>query len=190
MCNGVACSKATGLTYCNVEWVNACAILPKTRLTLSGFSPLQALTRSLHFPHPAKGASPPGRSVVDGSCRDERTRDIPQSLPRSLVSSAKPTTGIQVVRAFRPRCLNSLTPDAHRAGPRHPIAGESASAALYLLSCLTGGRNCGHRNTRARGSPSSYRSASQEQFAHQKRRDAPTHDIAISKMRYNGSVCR
>jgi hypothetical protein len=23
MCNGVACSKATGLTYCNVEWVNA-----------------------------------------------------------------------------------------------------------------------------------------------------------------------
>lgn len=102
MCNGVACSKATGLTYCNVEWVNACASLPKTRLTLSGFSPLQALTRSLHFPHPAKGASPPGRSVVDGSRRDERTRDIPQSLPRSLVSAAKPTTGIQVIRAFRP----------------------------------------------------------------------------------------
>ena len=45
-CNGVACSKATGLTYCNVEWVNTCAILPKTRLTLHGFSPFQALTRS------------------------------------------------------------------------------------------------------------------------------------------------
>ena len=29
MCNGVACSKATGLTYCNVEWVNACAIFVK-----------------------------------------------------------------------------------------------------------------------------------------------------------------
>jgi hypothetical protein len=124
MYNGVACAKATGLTYGNVEWVNACAILPKTRLTLSGFSPFQALTRSLHFPHPAKGASPPGRSVVDGWRRDERTRDIPQSLPRSLVSSAKPTTGIQVVRAFRPSCLNSLTPDAHRAGPLHPIAGS------------------------------------------------------------------
>jgi hypothetical protein len=137
MCNGVACSKATGLTYCNVEWVNACAILPKTRLALPGFSPFQALTRSqvptqislIAQParctpsHPAKGASPPGRSAVDGLCRDERTRDIPQSLPRSLVSSAKPTTGIQVVHAFRPRCLNSLTPDAHRAGPLHPIAG-------------------------------------------------------------------
>jgi hypothetical protein len=46
MCNGVACSKATGLTHCNVEWVNACVILPKTRLTLSGFSPFQALRRS------------------------------------------------------------------------------------------------------------------------------------------------
>jgi len=121
--NGVACSKATGLTYCNVEWVNACAILPKPRLTLSGFSPLQALTRSMHSPYPAKGASPPGRSVVDGLCRDERTRDIPQSVPRSLISAGKPTTGIQVVHAFRPSYLNSLTPDAHRAGPLHPIAG-------------------------------------------------------------------
>jgi hypothetical protein len=40
MCNEVACSNATGLTYWNVDWVNACAILPKTRLTLVGFSPL------------------------------------------------------------------------------------------------------------------------------------------------------
>ena len=43
------------------------------------------------------GPSPPGHAVVDGWRRDERTRDIPQSLPRSLVSSAKPTTGVQVV---------------------------------------------------------------------------------------------
>ena len=56
MCNKVACSKATGLTYSHVEWVNACAILPKTRLTLAGFCPFQALTRSLRFPHPATGA--------------------------------------------------------------------------------------------------------------------------------------
>ena len=124
-CNEAACSKATGLTYCNVEWVNACTTLPKTRLTLSGFSPFQALTRSLHVPHPAKGASPPGRSVVDGCRRDERTRDIPQSAPRSLISAGKPTTGIQVVHAFRPCCLNSLTPDAHRAGPLHPIAASA-----------------------------------------------------------------
>jgi hypothetical protein len=34
MCNGIACSKAIGLTYCHVEWVNACEILPKTRLAL------------------------------------------------------------------------------------------------------------------------------------------------------------
>jgi hypothetical protein len=94
MCNGVACSKATGLTSCNVEWVNACVILPKTRLTLAEFSPFQALPRS-QVPAqislvagparctcpPAQGASPPGRSVVDGSCRDERTRERPQSKP-------------------------------------------------------------------------------------------------------------
>src|SRR6266702_7287441 len=49
-------------------------------------------------PTPPRGKpSPPGRAVVNGSCRDERTRDIPQSHPRTLVSSAKPTTGIQVV---------------------------------------------------------------------------------------------
>jgi len=34
---------------------------------------------------------------------------------RALVSSAKPTTGVQVVRAFRPSCLNSLALDARRA---------------------------------------------------------------------------
>src|SRR5262249_27379272 len=92
LCNEVACSKATGLTYCNIEWVQACEIIPKM---LSGFSPFRALTRSLHFPHPTQGASPPGRSVVDGWCRDERAKDRPQSLPRSLVSAGKPTTGIQ-----------------------------------------------------------------------------------------------
>jgi hypothetical protein len=46
---------------------------------------------------PCGGPSPPGHVVVNGWRRDERTRDIPQSLPRSLVSSAKPTTGVQVV---------------------------------------------------------------------------------------------
>src|SRR5205823_3212267 len=41
-------------------------------------------------------------SRVDGWRRDERTRDTPQSLPRALVSSAKPTTGIQVERPAAP----------------------------------------------------------------------------------------
>src|SRR5579875_1052648 len=39
-------------------------------------------------PHPATGASPPGHPVVDGWRRDERTRGIPQSHLRALVSSA------------------------------------------------------------------------------------------------------
>jgi len=51
---------------------------------------------------PCGRSSPPGRSVVDGWRRDERTRDIPQSLLRALVSSAKPTTGIQVERPAAP----------------------------------------------------------------------------------------
>ena len=53
-------------------------------------------------PPPCGRSSPPGRSVVDGWRRDERTRDIPQSLLCALVSSAKPTTGIQVVRSAAP----------------------------------------------------------------------------------------
>src|SRR6266496_6239478 len=51
---------------------------------------------------PCGRASPPGHSVVDGWRRDERTRDRLQNLPRSLVSSAKPTTGVQVVRPAAP----------------------------------------------------------------------------------------
>src|SRR5437763_1435341 len=53
-------------------------------------------------PPPCGRSSPPGHAVVDGWRRDERTRDTPQSLPRSLVSSAKPTTAIQVVRPAAP----------------------------------------------------------------------------------------
>jgi hypothetical protein len=137
MCNGVACSKATGLTYCNIEWVNACAILLKTRLTLSGFSPLQALTRSkvraqisLVAP-PARCTSPTlrkarlhldtlwwtaraetsDREIYRRACHARSSR-LP-SLPQASRSYAP----------FAPSCLNSLTPDAHRAEPLHPIAG-------------------------------------------------------------------
>ena len=76
---------------------------------------------------PCGRSSPPGRSVMDGWRRDERTRDIPQSQLGALVSSAKPTTGIQVVRPAVPQCLDSLTPDAHRAGPLHPRPQRFAS---------------------------------------------------------------
>ncbi len=51
---------------------------------------------------PCGRSSPPGHAVVDGWRRDERTRDTPQSLPRALVSAAKPTTAIQVVRPAAP----------------------------------------------------------------------------------------
>ena len=73
--------------------VTACAILhldlfgSVVVLYIAGDELLQGIpsdlvgrsTRSMHFSSPAEGASPPGRSVVDDSCRDERTRDIPQS---------------------------------------------------------------------------------------------------------------
>src|SRR5437588_3611320 len=62
-----------------------------------------AATQPVHAaPPPCGRSSPPGHAVVDGWRRDERTRDTPQSLPRSLVSSAKPTTAIQVVRPAAP----------------------------------------------------------------------------------------
>src|SRR2546423_12196432 len=51
---------------------------------------------------PCGRSSPPGHAVVDGWRRDERTRDTPQSLPRALVSSAKPTPAVQVVRSAAP----------------------------------------------------------------------------------------
>src|SRR5437588_5377890 len=53
-------------------------------------------------PPPGGRSSPPGHPVVDGWRRDERPRDTPQSLLRALVSSAKPTTGVQVERPAAP----------------------------------------------------------------------------------------
>ncbi len=76
-------------------------ILPVTNLQ-SSLSRLFCHTTDRCGPPPCGRSSPPGHAVVDGWRRDERTRDIPQSLPRSLVSSAKPTTGVQVVRSAAP----------------------------------------------------------------------------------------
>ncbi len=120
--------------------VNACVILrpdnfdPPFVLCFLPVNTLQSSLSRLFFhtadrcgPPPCGRSSPPGHSVVDGWRRDERTRDIPQSPPRSLVSSAKPTTGVQVVRSAAPSCLDSLTPDAHRAGPLYPRPPRFAS---------------------------------------------------------------
>jgi hypothetical protein len=149
MCNGVARPKATGLTYGNVKWVNACAIRSKTRLTLAGLYPLQALTRSLHFPHPAKGASPPGDAVVDGSYRDERTRDRPQSLPCSLVSEASLP---QVCRSYAPwpppastRSLLRPTEQGHSTPSPVP---RCSSFPASPCGCSLGGLDPKHESPR------------------------------------------
>src|SRR5229473_2256136 len=83
---------------------------------------------------PCGSSSPPGQAVVDGWRRDERTRDTPQSLPRSLVSSAKPTTAVQVVRPAAPtastRSLRMPTEQGHSALDSHkPTLAEGLSAA-------------------------------------------------------------
>jgi excisionase family DNA binding protein len=77
---------------------------PFQQLTLSKvLSHVCSATQQIGVATPPCGrSSPPGHAVVDGWRRDERTRGIPQSLPRSLVSSAKPTTGVQVVRPVAP----------------------------------------------------------------------------------------
>src|SRR5258708_7210042 len=103
-------------------------------------------------PHPCCRSSPPGHAVVHGWCRDERTRDILQNSLRALVSSAKPTTGVQVVRPAAPhastrslqmpakqnpfscghqeRCARVyLTPSADYRAPAYP----STSCCPFLL---------------------------------------------------------
>jgi hypothetical protein len=102
-------------------------------LTAHLSSPFHQLTSSKALSHicsateqigavapPCGRPSPPGHAVVNGWRRDERPRDIPQSHLRPLVSSAKPTTAVQVVWPAAPQCLDSLPPDAHRAGPLPP----------------------------------------------------------------------
>ncbi len=97
--------------------VNACVLVRRNKFDPPLFSPFsysQLTTSKVHAhvcsateqmdaaPPPCGRSSPPGHSVVDGWRRDERTRDRLQNLPRSLVSSPKPTTGVQVVRPAAP----------------------------------------------------------------------------------------
>jgi hypothetical protein len=116
--NGLGWSDEDGELFRSCEsGVNACVILRRNNFDppLSySFSYSQLTTSKIHAQvcsatqqmdaatPPCGRSSPPGRSVVDGRRRDERTRDIPQSLLCALVSSAKPTTGIQVVRPAAP----------------------------------------------------------------------------------------
>src|SRR5437764_12200876 len=81
-------------------------------------------------PPPGGRSSPPGHPVVDGWRRDERPRDTPQSLLRALVSSAKPTTAVQVETTCRP-------PDASTRSLRMPTeqghstpGSQSANASI------------------------------------------------------------
>ena len=112
-------------------------------LTQAAFDAFQALsiagvdTLAAHFPHPAKGASPPGRAVA-GRLVPRRANERYTSEPATLAH-----LGWQAYHRhpgsyapFAPSCLNSLTPDAHRAGPLHPIAASAPVLALCLLSCL------------------------------------------------------
>src|SRR2546421_6563633 len=130
-------------------FVNACVIVRRNKFDPPLFSPFSysQLTTSKVHSHvcsatqqmdaatpPCGRSSPPGHSVVDGWRRDERTRDRLQNLPRSLVSSAKPTTGVQVVRPAAPQCLDSLTPDASRAGPLHPRPQQFARVPCESLA--------------------------------------------------------
>ena len=141
-CNGVAFEQATGLTDCNVEWVNACAILLKTRLTLYGFSPFQSLTHSqVHaqismVAQPARCTSPTLRKArlhLDAlwwtahAEKSEREIDRRACHARSSRLPSLPQAS-RSYTPFAPSCLNSLTPDAHRAGQLHPIAGSAEVA--------------------------------------------------------------
>src|SRR6266699_6276508 len=83
--------------------------------------------RSMQPPHPTAG-----RLHLDPLCltagAETSAREIDRrAISRALVSSAKPTTGIQVVRPAAPHGLDSLTPDARRAGPLHPRPHRFAS---------------------------------------------------------------
>src|SRR6266568_2734229 len=83
--------------------------------------------RSMQPPHPTAG-----RLHLDPlwwtAGAETSAREIDRRASSSaLVSSAKPTTGIQVVRPAAPHGLDSLTPDARRAGPLHPRPHRFAS---------------------------------------------------------------
>ncbi|MFL5666320.1 MAG: hypothetical protein ACJ8BW_33975 [Ktedonobacteraceae bacterium] len=89
--------------------------------------------REVEFPPPCGRASPPGHSVVYGCCRDERTRDTPQSDLRALVSSAKPTPGVQVVRPAAPTASTRSLLMPTEQGLTTPD-GQSANASIDASS--------------------------------------------------------
>ena len=84
--------------------------------------------------------------MVNGWRRDERATDIPQNHLGSLVSSAQPTTGVQVVRP-PPKRLDSLTQDARRARAASPFkAGAKWETVRIPFSQLQPLRNSRNQN--------------------------------------------
>lgn len=88
-------------------------------------------------PHsPCGRSSPPGQAVVNGGRRDERPRDTPQSLPRPLVSSAQPTTAVQVVRPTAPSAsTRSLRMPTERGRSPTPVGIQRAMAEQVMRVC-------------------------------------------------------
>ncbi len=81
---------------------------------------------------PCGGPSPPGHPVVNGWRRDERPRDRPQRLRCSLVSSAKPTTGVQVVGPAAPTSASTRSLRIPAALGRPASQHDSGSLCQYL----------------------------------------------------------
>src|SRR5712692_6778453 len=124
-----------------VAAVNACVILRRNNFDPPViFVPTLTISRVLSYvcsaperitdatTPPCGRSSPPGHAVVDGWRRDERTRDIPQRNPRSLVSSAKPTTGVQVVRPAAP---TASTRSLQMPTEQGPSALDRPGSALF-----------------------------------------------------------
>ena len=121
MCNEVAYSKATGLIYYNVEWVNSvdtlAALPPPCERSVS--------TWTLH-------------GWTAGAETSEREIYLRATLACSSRLPSLPQASRSYV-PFAPSCLNSLTPDAHRAGPLHPIAGSAEAARCPSFPASTFG---------------------------------------------------
>jgi hypothetical protein len=141
--------------------VNACVNLRRNKFDpplFSTFSYSQLITSKVHAhvctatqqmdaaTPPCGRASPPGHAVVDGWRRDERTRDILQNLPRSLVSSAKPTTGVQVVRPAAPpmpRLAHSRCQQSRAAPPQTTAVRNADVPCASLLVTTSFPSKCG-----------------------------------------------
>ena len=128
--------------------------LAHERLDASWFSPFQALTRSkvpaqISLVLNPLAAHPPAceRRVstwtLHGWTARAETSEREIYRRACCVRSSRLGSLPQASRSyapFAPSCLHSLTPDAHRAGPLHPIAGEAevSRCSSFPASLVTG----------------------------------------------------